>query len=168
MITRRPSRLKSFDYIGFHRYSLTFCTNYRHRHFSDPQIVSLVLSQFLRAADEEQFAILVYCFMPDHVHLLVEGLADNSDGKRFIRMGKQYSGYAFSQQVGDRLWQPWGFEHVLRGEEDTYVVARYILQNPVRAGLVSNVLDYPHLGSGVYRIADLLDGLPQPRNAGSL
>jgi putative transposase len=168
MITRRPSRLRAFSYTGFHQYSLTFCTHHRQRHFIDGRVVSLTLTQFLRAAEEQQFAVLVYCFMPDHAHLLVEGLAETSDGKRFIKLGKQYSGYAFSREFGARLWQPWGFERVLRAEEDTHVVCRYILQNPVRAGLVGRVLDYPYLGSAVHRVEDLLDGLPQPRNEGGL
>jgi putative transposase len=168
MITRRPSRLKSFDYVGLHCYSLTFCTYYRNHHFVNEEAVSLVLSQFLRAADEDGFALLVYCFMPDHTHLLVEGVTESADAKRLIKMSKQYSGYAFSRKFGKRLWQPWGFEHVLRAEEDTYAVARYILQNPVRAGLVQNALDYPYVGSAVYHVEDLLDGLPQPSNAGGL
>jgi REP element-mobilizing transposase RayT len=35
---------------------------------------------------------MAFCFMPDHVHLLVGGTCETSDGKRFIRRAKQYSG----------------------------------------------------------------------------
>jgi hypothetical protein len=59
----------------------------------------------------------------------------------------------------ERLWQRYGFERVLRQEETTQVVARYILENPIRAGLVTRVEDYPFLGSFVYTLAQLLDSL---------
>jgi REP element-mobilizing transposase RayT len=62
----------------------------------------------------------------------------------------------------ERLWQPYGYEHVLRSDEATHAVVRYILENPVRAGLVEDVLDYPFCGSLVHRTDDLVVGRPQP------
>jgi putative transposase len=158
--TQRPSRLKTFDYIGLHRYSLTFCTDHHRKWFVSEASVALVLSHFLRAADNEQFAILVYCFMPDHVHLLIEGLTEASDCKRFIVRSKQYSAHAYSRRFNQRLWQPFAFEHVLRDDDKLHATARYILENPVRAGLAQRVLDYPFLGSQVLNVEDLLAGLP--------
>ena len=103
---------------------------------------------------------LVYCFMPDHVHLLIEGLAETSDCKQFIVRSKQYSAHAYAEQFNQRLWQPFAFEHVLRDDEKLHVVARYILENPARAGIAQSVLDYPFLGSQVLEVGDLLAGLP--------
>ena len=121
--------------------------------------MDLILEQFARSATEQQFAILAYCFMPDHVHLLVEGQAETSDCKRFIARAKQYSGFYYLKRYGDRLWQRYGFERVLRSEEITMVVARYILANPVRGGLVDRVEDYPFSGSLVYTLQQLLEGV---------
>jgi putative transposase len=163
MRTRRPQRLQTFDYLGLHRYSLTFCTHHRERIFTESASVELVLSQFLRASTEEKFSVIAYCFMPDHVHFLVEGLSPDADCRRFIRRAKQYAGYEFSKDRHRRLWQPWGYEHVLRDEEQTAVVARYILENPVRAGIAKTVLDYPYLGSKICDVKSLLDGLPFER-----
>src|SRR5262249_5743566 len=146
MPTHGPGHLKTFDYVGRHRYSLTFCTDRRRHLFTSAERVLLVLSQILRAADEDQFAILAYCFMPDHVHLLIQGESDASDCRRFITRAKQYGAYYFSKTFGSRLWQRYGFEHVLRDDETTMDVARYILENPIRAGLVRRVEDYPHVG----------------------
>ena len=97
--------------------------------------------------------------MPDHLHLLVEGTADNSACKRFIARLKQYSGYYYSAAYGEKLWQRYGFEHVLRDDEITMVVAKYILENPIRAGLVTCVEEYPFVGSLVYSLADLIEGV---------
>jgi putative transposase len=80
MIHRHPEHLKTFDYIGLHRYSLRFCTDARRPLFTITERVDLVLEQFVRAATEEGFAIVAYCFMPDHVHLLIEGLEEGVSG----------------------------------------------------------------------------------------
>ena len=95
--------------------------------------------------------------MPDHVHLLVEGTTEDADLKRFITRAKQYSGFYYAKQSNDRLWQRYSFERILRDEDATPVVARYILENPIRAGLAASVTDYPFLGSGVYSLAELMD-----------
>ena len=160
MQTNRPQRLNSFSYLGFYRYSLTFCTNFRAKVFVEKDAVQLVLLQFLRAAAEEEFSVLAYCFMPDHVHFLAQGESESSDGRRLIKLGKQYAGYAYSRKYGRRLWQPWGFERVLRDDEATVTVARYIVENPVRAGLAKTVADYPFVGSQICELKDLIGSLP--------
>ena len=166
MRTNRPARLKSFSYVGIHRYSLTFCTNWKRRLFENAAAVELVLSQFLRIAAQEQFSILAYCFMPDHVHVLIEGLSANSDAKKFITKSKQCSAHAYAKKFRARLWQPFGYEHVLRDDESAVNAARYILENPVRAGLTKTVLDYVFVGSQVYDLRDLIGSLPQ-KDSGS-
>jgi putative transposase len=159
MFPKRPERLKTFDYLGLHRYSLRFCTDERRNLFTTGDAVDLVLAQIVRAAAENQFAVIAYCFMPDHVHLLIEGQTDVSDCKRFIARAKQYSGYYYSKRYKGVLWQRYGYEHVLRNDEITLIVARYILENPLRAGLVQRVEDYPFVGSLVYELKELLEGL---------
>ncbi len=164
MRTNRPARLKTFSYVGIQRYSLTFCTDFRNRYFENAAVVQLVLTQFVRVADREGFSILAYCFMPDHLHLLIEGLRDDSDAKKFITKGKQCSAHAHARTFGNRLWQPFGYEHVLRTNEKAIITARYILQNPVRAGLARTVLEYPFAGSQTYDIKELIEGLGETRD----
>jgi len=159
MLTGKPPHLKAFDYLGLHRYFLTFCTFERHRGFEAADGVALVRTQFRRTALEQHFALLAYCFMPDHVHFLIEGLAEDSDGLRFIKTAKQYSGFYYQKSFGVKLWQRYGFERVLRDDQDTLSVARYILENPIRAGLVKKVEDYPFLGSDVYSTAAILEAI---------
>jgi len=95
--------------------------------------------------------------MPDHLHLLVEAKSDASDGRDFIKRARQYSGFYYSKAFGAKLWQRYGYDHVLRDEEKTIIVARYILQNPLRAGLVKRIEDYPFVGSLEWPLEALLD-----------
>jgi putative transposase len=159
MWTGRPQHLRTFDYIGLHRYFLTFCTEQRRRVFVEADRVDVVRTQFLRTSTEQRYALLAYCYMPDHVHLLIEALADDCDGRRFIARAKQYSGYYYKQRFGENLWQRYGFERTLRSDDRTLSVARYIIENPVRAGLVKSPKNYPFLGSDPYSLDEILEAI---------
>ena len=165
MHTGSPGHLRAFDYIGLHRYFLTFCTNGRHRLFVNPEVVAVVWSQILRSAAQEQFAVVAYCFMPDHLHLLVEAQSQNADGRAFIALAKQLAGFQYARTFVGRLWQRYGFERVLRDDEATLIVARYIIENPVRAGLVATPESYPFSGSELYALGDILGAVGElPRS----
>jgi putative transposase len=101
----RPPRVAGFSYKGPHRYFLTICTFNRQKFFADAATVSDTLLQFRKTSTAEAFAISAYCFMPDHSHLLVEGLSDRSDLKRFCKLAKQRSGQLHARKHGGPLWQ---------------------------------------------------------------
>ena len=97
--------------------------------------------------------------MPDHIHLLVEGETEDADLANFVRVFKQQSSFAWRQEHEEQLWQRGYFDRVLREEEDTVTVARYVLDNPVRARIVESPQDYPYLGSLVMELEDLIDSV---------
>lgn len=101
------------------------------------------------------FKVWAYCFMPDHLHLLIEGKDDDSDMKRFISTFKQFTGFSYKKKTGLPLWQINFYEHVLRREEDTMNVARYIFNNPVRKELVEDFRKYKFLGSFEFDLTKL-------------
>lgn len=76
--------------------------------------------------------------MPDHFHLLMQ-LQRGSISKLVGRM-KSLS----ARSVGRAIWQDGFHDHALRREEDVLGIARYILANPLRAGLVRHIGEYPH------------------------
>jgi REP element-mobilizing transposase RayT len=94
--------------------------------------------------------------MPDHAHLLVEGLTERSDFRRFAKMVKQRAGAAYALTSDTPLWQKAYYEHVLREEEDAKEIARYIIANPVRAGIVESPDRYPYSGSDKWSIRELM------------
>jgi hypothetical protein len=55
------------------------------------------------------------------------------------------------------LWQAGYYDRVLRNDDATADVVRYIIQNPVRAEIVESPTSYPHWGSGLYSREQLLD-----------
>lgn len=161
MRSRKRPRLEGFDYIGKHRYFLTFCTHERRSFFEDERHVSLVSAQILRTCGERWFEILAHVYMPDHLHLVVKGTTDTSDLRCFAALAKQKSAFEFARATTNRLWQPSYFDRWIRPEESELMFVRYVLENPVRAGLVSRCEEYPHAGAGVWTVSEMMRILDQ-------
>ena len=147
-LPKRP-RLKNFDYTGTYAYSITILTKDRIVRFKDSKVVGRLVSILTETARSEKFNVLAYCFMPDHLHLLVVGEVDQSNLKKFISLFKQKSGYWFKKNCTEDLWHSSYYDHTLRNDEDIEKVASYILQNPVRKGIVSDSREYSFSGSFV-------------------
>jgi REP element-mobilizing transposase RayT len=71
MITDRPHRLTGVSYVGFQRYFVTTCTAFRKTLFNDHALATEVIQQILQLSREFEFAVVAYCVMPDHLHLLL-------------------------------------------------------------------------------------------------
>ncbi len=97
------------------------------------------------ACERHGFDTLAFCFMLDHLHLLLAG-RDGSSLEDFVRYFKQTSGYHFKRTHGAGLWQISYYDHVVRRGEDVGQIAAYIWDNPVRAGFVENRFDYAFSG----------------------
>src|SRR5687768_2062314 len=106
----RPQRIAGFPYLGLHRYFLTICARKRFPAFLDDSVAQSTIDQSLTTAQKESLAILAYCLMPDHIHLLVEGTTHHSDLRRFAKLAKQRSGATFARTSGTPLWQEGYYE----------------------------------------------------------
>ena len=49
-----------------------------------------------------------------------------------------------AHRLGGPVWQDGFHDRALRREEDLVAAARYVVANPLRAGLVQKLGDYPH------------------------
>jgi REP element-mobilizing transposase RayT len=82
---------------------------------------------------------LAFVLMPDHLHWLVQ-LGDHAEIHKVVARVKSL----IARRLDGAVWQPGFYDHALRKDEDIATVARYIVANPLRAGLVSRLDDYPH------------------------
>lgn len=144
---RKPSRLKSFSYQGYYRYFITIRSHNLKPHFIRDKVVTKAVEILRNVAEHEGFAVWAYCFMPDHLHLLIEGRNSAADMRRFVTLLKQKTSYWFKGICGEKLWEPNYYERVVRNDEATIAVAHYIFRNPVRKGLVEDYSSYPYSGS---------------------
>jgi putative transposase len=159
MSHRRPPRLRDSLYTGPARVFVTMCTFERRTYFSDDARVRLVRDELLRTVGAYVVELIAYCFMHDHLHGLLEGCSPDSNVRKCAVMFRQRSGYVYRQKYGVRLWQDGFYDHVLRAEEATVDVVRYILANPLRAGLCSALSEYPYIGSSRYSFEEMGDSV---------
>ena len=78
---------------------------------------------------------------------MVSGTNSESDTLKFIKAYKQKTGYWLANNQIKAGWQKDFFDHIIRKEEGLINVAKYILDNPVRKGLVEHWQDYPFKGA---------------------
>lgn len=108
------------------------------------QSARLVVDQFRRAQYEHSARSLAWVIMPDHFHWLVE--LQDVTLKTLMRRVKSQSARSINRarKRTGKLWQQGFHDRALRREDDIQTVARYIVMNPLRAGLVKRLGDYPH------------------------
>jgi REP element-mobilizing transposase RayT len=137
-------RLRNGRYSELTRiYLLTTNTLKREPVFRDYALGRLVVHQFRQAQSEGFVDSLAWVVMPDHFHWLIE-LRQGSLGGLMQRT-KSLSTKAVKNSAGRGigLWQQGFHDRALRRDEDLVKLARYVVANPLRAGLVGKLGDYP-------------------------
>ena len=126
-------------------YLVTTVTHKRQPLFADMYSGRIVVHQMMlsgRAGDTDSLAFVV---MPDHVHWLFY-IVGNRSLSSIVGSVKRHSSRKINKEYtrDDRqVWQRGFHDHALRRDEDIAHVARYIVANPLRTGLVKRVGDYP-------------------------
>jgi REP element-mobilizing transposase RayT len=86
---------------------------------------------------------LAWVLMPDHLHWLF--ILGDGELANVVRVSKSRSARAVNlmlQREGP-VWQKGYYDHAVRDDEDLRKLARYIVDNPLRSGLVQRIGDYP-------------------------
>jgi len=113
--------------------------------FKDFYCARLII-RHMRELDESGYInSMAWVVMPDHIHWLFQ-LQDKKPLAEVMRLFKAGVAYKVNQQLGRKgaLWQRYYYDHALRDNEDIRGIARYIVANPLRAGLVNHIAEYPH------------------------
>jgi putative transposase len=103
------------------------------------------LSFLLKYSEEKEAAVLAYCLMPNHVHLLVRPSKAEALPKMMQGITLCYSKY-FNEENGrtGRLWECRYYSTVVDGDSYLWTVSQYVENNPVRARMVNRPEDYPY------------------------
>lgn len=127
-----------------HVYHLRFAVADRHPLFLDLILGRIVARCLNDAALLRDAQTLAWVVMPDHLHWLVQ-LGEQLTLGQLVRRMKSGSAQRVNRQRATQgaLWQSGYYDHLVRDDENLCDVARYIVANPLRAGLVKRVGDYP-------------------------
>jgi len=126
-------------------YLVTTVSSGRQPLFADFKVARCVIGEMRHAHERGAIDSLAWVLMPDHLHWLFQ-LGDGCALAKVMQGFKGRSARALNQLDGQRreIWQRGYHDHALRAEEDIRGVAHYIAANPLRAGLVDRLADYPH------------------------
>ena len=131
-------------------YFVTICTAGRKPILARPAAFAILRAEFEDAPGRYGWSVGRFVVMPDHLHFFCAegGPAALATLSHFVGGFKQWTskGMARSQIARPPLWQREFFDHVLRAEESYDAKWRYVLENPVRAGLVKRAEDWPFGG----------------------
>jgi putative transposase len=128
-------------------YFITTVVNDRRPVFRDFQHARRFIRFVHQLEDTSDYQWLAWVLMPDHFHgLLRTGTLELST---VMNRFKGVTAYRLNRELGlsGHFWQPGYYDRALRREEERKQVARYLIANPLRAGLVSSIGDYPHWDS---------------------
>ncbi len=154
LIREKHHRLAPECYIGHVIVALTMRVKASKPIFIFHNIVECFRDILLDEAHKQQCGIHVYLFMPDHLHLIIEGTSDNANILKMVNKFKQQTGYWLYQHKREFHWQKDYYDHIIRNSEDLRKQIEYILQNPVRKGIVVDWKLYPYKGSTIYNFDD--------------
>jgi putative transposase len=135
----------------------------------DHDIAQIVADKIHDLAAEGYFHLIAYCIMPNHVHMIIdtskqldklapnEPVTDENYMQVFPMMSllKNNTGMLASEKLNlnGYFWQRDNYDHYIRSEQELQNIIGYVLQNPVKAGLVEsweqwkyNYISPDHLG----------------------
>ena len=115
---------------------------------ANSQIAAIVV-EALHYRHDRVYDLLAFCVMPNHVHLVCTPL-QCEDGtyyalQRILQSFKRYTARESNKILQRRgtFWQSESYDHVIRDEAELTRIIQYVLDNPVKAGLVPNWEAWP-------------------------
>lgn len=133
----------------------------RRKPFAKPDLAQDIVDALRATAERHKWLLYSYCLMPDHLHF-VAALSDRAF--REVNAGfrgivpesmldhvasfKRYTTTQLWWPLGGagRLWQRSSYDRIIRHNDSPMAAIRYVLNNPVRAGLVTDWRNYPYIG----------------------
>ena len=144
---------------------------------ANPEIAAIV-AEALHYRDSRLYHLLAFCIMPNHVHLVCTPLPVGRTGSpandaaartaspayeahslsSVLQSLKRHTARQANVKLGRRgkFWQEESYDHVVRDADELGRVIRYVISNPVKAGLVESWQDW----AWTYRRPDWQSGQP--------
>lgn len=116
--------------------------------------IAQIVQDKLHELEKEHYTLFAYCIMPNHVHLLIQSRLGRQLPKGrmtakypiadTLRLLKGSTARKCNLELGrsGAFWTHESYDHFIRDEREFANVITYILNNPVKAGLVAEWMDW--------------------------
>jgi putative transposase len=126
-------------------YLITAVTASRTPLFTDFNAARAVVNSLRKSDQLERSETLAFVVMPDHLHWLMQLRSNSLSGVvGSVKASAARAINVLRGTAGEPCWQAGFHDHALRGDAHLADTARYVVANPLRAGLVARLADYPH------------------------
>lgn len=146
----------------------------------DERIAQLIFDALLHR-HQKIYDLECFCIMPNHLHLVFHHLveqegANETELKRKTIQGILHSFKRFTARKANailgrkgKFWANESFDHLVRSRESLLQIIRYVLDNPVKAGLVREWTEWrwTWLNSRYKEVYCAVDPVPEPTNDGT-
>jgi len=128
-------------------------------YLKQPEVANVVVEE-LQKLDGKYYELQSYCIMPNHIHILIDtsiqlhgkDIDETNLDEEYTQLDdvlqefKGRSGYYCNKALGRRgsFWQRDCYDHYVRDETEWGNIANYIMENPVKAGIVQQSKDWQH------------------------
>lgn len=102
--------------------------------------VAKIVADAMDYRDGKDYELIVYCIMPNHVHMVINVERSDTSLYRILQSLKAYTARECNRVLhrSGAFWQHESYDHVIRNEKEFEKIIWYILNNPVKAGLVDD------------------------------
>src|SRR6185503_17391298 len=149
----RPKRVAGFSYRGGYQYFVTSCAWNRRPIFLEPSNARGVSAQLPPFFEAYAFEVIAYCWMPDYVHLLLEGISPAADFREAMRQWKQQTAQACRCAPASR-----GRQWIGRGSALAEADQADLLRGPPLRTTAAHSIDEHRQARQVQVVGDRLDG----------
>lgn len=112
-------------------------------HLANPPIAD-ILAESIQYRDGKVYDLESFCIMPNHGHLVFKPL-ESADGKIYslstiMHSLKRHTARQANLILGQEgaFWQHENYDHFVRDDEELGRIIKYVLHNPVKAGLTDD------------------------------
>ncbi|MCK9484272.1 MAG: transposase [Candidatus Marinimicrobia bacterium] len=113
------------------------------RYLQNPEIAKIVASA-LRYFDKNEYRLICYTIMPNHVHTLFTLEKHSRPVSKIMQSLKGFTAHEANLILKQKgvFWQNESYDHIIRDERDLKNKIKYVINNPVKAGLVELAEDW--------------------------
>jgi REP element-mobilizing transposase RayT len=120
----------------------------------EPRIAECV-SQILQvgASEWQLYDLQAWVIMANHVHVLLRPKASLGKILMNVKSASARQANRLLSRTGQPFWQDESYDHWVRNDRERSSIIRYIHLNPVKAGLVTDPIDWPWSSASRQRMA---------------
>lgn len=147
--SQSPDEIYNIEKKHFGRFDMQLDRCASGPHWLEEKDIAGIVAEKIHSMNGKYFQLLAYCIMPNHIHLLIESLIVNHslhhNGKTakypvvdILRLLKGSTARSCNLKLerNGHFWNHESYDHYVRDEQELERINKYILYNPVKAGLV--------------------------------